>query len=243
MHRHTNWKRPYIISEIHPQHSGEMRDAKAMILQSHMAGADAVKVQIYDTQKLHGNQIRSYVELTKDELAELKAYAEMLGIDFFGSVFNLDRVDWCEELGFTHYKIASRSVEDRELCEKIIGIGKPTIISLGMWDWESKGIPYQGDHLSYLYCVAQYPTFLEDVAMPNFSDSFFDGYSDHTLSVGACLYAISRGATILEKHFTLNKGRQRSTEKGHAGGMDFDELKQLRQLADDISWVRGFAES
>jgi sialic acid synthase SpsE len=238
MHRLDGLDRVFIISELHPQHSGNMADLQSMILQSKLAGADAVKVQLYDTQKLHGTSDRAYLQISREELVEIKGYADKTGIELFASVFDEERLAWCEDLKFARYKIASRSVEDERLCNAIIATGKPVLISLGKYPWEEKGLPYKRASLSYLYCITSYPTSLEEIRMPEFGKNGFQGYSDHSIGISACVYAVARGARIVEKHFTLNKSRQISTEKGHAGAMDIDELRMLRQLADGLSLLR-----
>jgi sialic acid synthase SpsE len=226
--------RVWIASEIHPQHGGDMEAARTMILQSKLGGANAVKVQLYDTMALHGNLDKTYLQMDRDEFEDLKKYADGIGIELFASVFDEERLRWCEELGAKRYKIASRTVEDQALCQAIIETGKPVMISLGMYDW-SKGFPFEGDNLIYLHCVSTYPAMLEDVHMPSFGDNGFLGYSDHAPGIAACLYAVSRGARFLEKHFTLSTSNQRPTEKAHLGSMDTDDLRQLRILADDLS--------
>ena len=125
-----------IISEIHPQHHGSMDEIKRMILQSKIGGADYVKVQLYDSQTLFNDNERKYLEISKKELKEISDYGKNIGINICASVFDLERVDWCEELNFQTYKIASRSVDDKELCEKIISLKKKVIISLGMYNFE-----------------------------------------------------------------------------------------------------------
>ena len=88
----------------------------------------------------------------------------------------MKKIKWCEEANINHYKIASRTVEDTKLCEKIIETGKKVIISLGMYDYENKNLPFQGSNIKYLYCVSKYPTNLTDIKMPDFQNhSFFVG--------------------------------------------------------------------
>jgi sialic acid synthase SpsE len=238
MHRLDGLDRVFIISELHPQHGGSMADLQLMILQSKLAGADAVKVQLYDTQKLHENKQREYLQISREELSEIKDYADKIGIELFASVFDEVRLGWCEDLKFERYKIASRSVDDERLCNAILATSKPVIISMGKYPWQEKGFPYQGETISYLYCITNYPTSLEEIHMPEFGINGFRGYSDHSIGISACVYAVARGAKIVEKHFTLNKNRQLMTEKGHVGAMDIDELRTLRQLTDGISLLR-----
>lgn len=233
-----NQKRIFIIAELHPQYGGSMETLTTMILQSKLYGADAVKVQLYDTQELHGDTRRKYLQLEREELTKAKEYADQVGIEFFASVFDMERLGWCEDLNFTRYKIASRTVQDEDLCKAIIKTGKPVLISLGNYPWQDKGFPFQETNLVYLYCVTNYPTMLEEIRMPEFSESGFLGFSDHTLGISASLYAVSKGAIYIEKHFTLNKGLQKGMEKGHAGSMDMEDLKRLRELSDAFLLLR-----
>lgn len=229
--------RIFIISELHPQHEGRMGDLERMIVQSKLAGADAVKVQLYDTQLLHGNRDREYLQINRAELADLKSFADQVRIELFASVFDQERLGWCEELGFQKYKIASRTVDDRSLCEAVIATRKPVYVSLG--GWHEKELPFAASNITYFHCVSKYPTMLEEISMPIFSHDTVHGYSDHSIGIAACLFAASRGAQYLEKHFTLNKARQKTTEKAHLGAMDFEELAQLRSLVDDLAALRG----
>ena len=224
-----------IISEIHPQHYGSINEIKRMIIQSKIGGADIVKLQLYDSKKLWGDTKRSYLDITKDELYEINEFCKFQGIELSASVFDLKRVEWCSELNFKTYKIASRSVVDKELCEKIISLNKRTIVSLGMYDYQKKGEPFKNNpNISYLYCVAKYPTPLSDIDMPDFNNSFFSGYSDHTIGISACLYAVSKGAKILEKHFSNSKAMNIETQQGHTGSMNMNDLLLIRELSDNI---------
>ena len=106
-----------------------------------------------------------------------------------------------------------------------------------MFDYSSK-LPFKGKNIEYLYCVSKYPTPLTDIKMPNFDKSFFKGFSDHTIGIEACIYAISRGAKIIEKHFTNNKSLNVSTQLGHTGSMDYNDLENLRKYSDSITLLR-----
>ena len=227
-----------IISEIHPQFLGSMNELKRVILQSKLGGSDYVKVQLYNSKKLFNNLDREYLEISKDELKEIKNYSEDHGIELTASIFDQEKLDWCEELNFSLYKIASRTLkEDPKLCEKIISTNKETIISLGMYDI-SKGAPYKNSNVKYLYCVSKYPTPLTDIDMPNFENSYMDGYSDHTIGIASCIFAASRGARILEKHYSNNKNLNVPTQQAHTCSMNFDELTKIREIVDSLTLLR-----
>ena len=227
-----------IIAEIHPQHKGSMNEIKRMVLQCKISGADIIKVQLYDNKKLFDNDDRNYLEISKDELAEINDFCIKNDIELSASIFDLKRVDWCSELNFNTYKIASRSVEDTELCEKIISLNKNVIISLGMYDFVNKELPYKKDNIDYLYCVSKYPASYEDIKMPDFNNSFFSGYSDHTIGLGASLFAASRGAKIIEKHYSNNKSLNIKTEMAHVCSMDQNDLLKLRNLSDSLNLLQ-----
>ena len=227
-----------IISEIHPQHMGSMEEAR-MILQSKMGGAQFVKVQLYNSQKLFGNNDRLYLEFGKEEFFDLVKYSKNIGVKIFASIFDADKIRWCEEAGIQHYKIASRTVEDQDLCKKIINTGKQVFVSLGMYDYLSKGAPFEGSNIKYFYCVSKYPTNLQEIQMPDFSnDKLFCGYSDHTIGISACVFAVAKGAEYLEKHFSNNKSIGIDTQMAHVCSMDFNDLSKLREIADGLTLIK-----
>jgi len=228
-----------IISEIAPQHMGSMNEIKRMILKSKIGGADMVKLQLYNSEKLWGNKDRVYLDTTKAELKEMNNYCLSIGIELSASIFDEEKLEWCEQLDFKRYKIASRTIkDDLSLCEKIISTKKEVIASLGMYDFEKKGIPFKDKNIKYLYCVAKYPTQLYEIKMPDFDNSFFYGFSDHTVGIDASLYAICRGAKIIEKHFTNNKSLNVLTQAAHIGAMDIYDLENIRKFADSFNLLR-----
>ena len=228
----------YIISELCGQWGGSVRKAEQMILQSKMAGADAVKVQLWDTYRMPGEnrEIWEYLSMTFDQFKQLKEFSDNLNIDFFASPFHEDRFEWIQELGISTNKIASSLVSwDEDLCNKMINTGMDTFVSLGCWD--NDYFPFEQKNVKYFHCVAKYPhTF--DVAMdlmPKKFDEKLVGYSDHTIGIDACIEAVRRGANVIEKHFTTDKSLQSKSEGAHVCSMNFEELCTLRNTLDKIS--------
>ena len=221
-----------IIAELHPQHGGDMGAIREYIRVAAQQGADVAKFQIYDAEPLLGSDKWNYLQLSYEDTATIKRWCEQDEIEFMASVFDAERLRWCEELGVSRYKIASRTVAmDAPLCEAILATGKPVIASLGMW--AESGLPFpDSNDVSYLFCRSDYPALLENI--PDFPVDFVHGglagYSDHTLGIDACLLAIARGARIIEKHFTLNKLAGKPTEKAHICSMTPSELAQLRTV-------------
>jgi sialic acid synthase SpsE len=223
----------FIISELSPQNEGCIDTLKTMILQSKMGGADAVKLQIYDSVKFLGDDRKKFGEISKDELAELQQYAKNLSIELFASAFDKERLAWLIELDVPYLKIPSKMYKrDPRLIEKALNSGKKTFISNG---FDSNSFEYKDyENAVYFYCVPKYPANLEDVCLPNFRNSIYQGYSDHTYGMTAAYSAIVKGAKYIEKHFTLSKGMQSSINKAHVGSMTFDELRHLRSFCDDF---------
>jgi len=220
-----------IVAELHPQHGGDPGLIREMIRVAKLNGADICKFQLYDAVALLGSDQWRYLELTQAQTEQIKQWCDEDDIEFMASVFDHERLAWCEALGVRRYKIASRSVMgDPDLCRAVLALGKPTIISLGAWTGPGK--PYgQSEQIQYLYCKAKYPELMSDLGdfPEDFAAAGLAGYSDHTLGIEACLLAIARGASVVEKHLTLDKTRGRPTEKGHVGSMTPDELNDLRR--------------
>lgn len=193
-----------LVAEIGLNHNGNWDLAREMIRKAKWAGADIAKFQF--GWKCGPGQIN---EMDFNRAQQLQDWCGETGIEFMASLITDEALDWARKLKMPRYKIASRTVVDRpDLCREILSDGKPTFVSLGMWDepeWPFG--PPQKDRRMYLFCRSKYPTVQEDLSgFPgSFGDSSFYGYSDHCLDLSACFRAIERGAAYLEKHFTTNK--------------------------------------
>lgn len=226
-----------IIAEIGINHNGNIHLAHEMVRQARIAGADIAKFQFYDPYKIFGPNGSHpngealaqalTVQFGFDEARQLKTWCDQEDIEFMASAFDLERFGWMQTLGVRRHKIASRSVQDRELCKRILDTGQECFVSLGFWD--GNGAPYSHANARYLYCVPKYPCPVEDIRMPRvFADSIYRGLSDHAIGIEASLVAIGRGARIVEKHFTLNKGLP---GPDHICSATPDELTELVRLA------------
>lgn len=227
-----------IIAEIGQNHNGDMELAKKMIRAAKETGANVAKFQLYDAHKVFTDspdypwfQYNCQTELKKKDLPALKKTCDEVEIEFMASVFDEERVEWLEEIGVARYKIASRSVTDRSLMEKIYATGKPVIVSLGMW--KEKDFPQTPDQsrTQFLFCVSKYPTPLEDIRLEDIDFKKYAGFSDHTVGVTAPLAAMSRGARIIEKHMTLDK---KMHGPDHICSSTPDEFKMLSDFRQDL---------
>ena len=222
-----------IISEIGINHNGDIRKIEELIRQSAIGGADYAKFQLYDSIRVFGDESRKKNEFTFDQVKMIKSICKAHGIEFFASVFDEEKIDWCEELGVKLYKVASRTViKEPGLCERIIETGKPVYISLGMW--KNKWMPFKNQNVKYFNCISKYPTSFLDFKKFSYNDKIV-GFSDHSYGPAYALYNIAHGAQVIEKHFTLNKGMEGND---HIGSMDLTELKAIKEYGqqfDNIS--------
>lgn len=222
-----------IIAEIGQNHNGSMTLAKELIYTAKEMGADVAKFQCYDVDAIFPPDFEWYREakeaqLSREELAELSRWCQEADIEFMASVFDVERVGWCEEIGVKRHKIASRSIDDRKLINAVCDTGKDVIVSLGMHRGEQfPSIPATGK-VDFLYCVAKYPTSPEDLDFPSVDFEKYSGFSDHTIGIEAALVAMARGARIIEKHFTLDK---KLHGPDHSGSMEPDELRQIVEFS------------
>jgi sialic acid synthase SpsE len=219
-----------IILDLCNQHHGQLEELKRMALAAFLGGADAIKIQLMDSEQLLGVTEKKYRDISFKDAYSLAKYCDNIGIEFMASVFDAERFKWLDDLGVKTHKIASRtSKRDLDLCDLILSDNRPTIISTGMH--EIGEFPFgHSEQIEYLFCVSKYPTYLDDeklAQMPTFNKKEYSGYSDHTVGIGASLRAHLRGATILEKHFSNNVFSQTKLEGGHLGSLDQESLRQL----------------
>lgn len=229
---HPNKQKIKIICELSHQHSGDLNKLETMIMQSKMGGADFVKVQLFSSQDLFGDDRKRHLEITGEEFVHLCEFSKNLGIEMFASIFDTKKLILCENIRMKYYKIASRTFSNQELCKEIISKNKTTFISNGLNPYNFK---YSAHNVIHFYCKPEYPTHLENIHLPKqFSMEGYYGYSDHCIGLTPAKVAVTRGAKYIEKHFTLSKNLQSENERGHLGAMDFNDLVELRRFCDEF---------
>lgn len=218
------------IAEIGLNHNGHFNLAYEMIRQAKYAGADVAKFQLgWRGKEGEMNFIDTNI------LSDLKKWCEYFEIELLFSVFTEDAFRLIKQFNFPRYKIASRTLkDDLPLAEKIIAEGKPTIVSLGMW--EQNELPFtEKTNVQYLWCKSKYPSQPWDlIDLPkDFTSSPYSGYSDHSVGIDTALLAVARGAKIIEKHFTLDKSD--TTIRDHALSATPDEFSTMVRIGKEMA--------
>ncbi|MCF5509755.1 pseudaminic acid synthase [Pseudomonas sp. PA-3-5D] len=226
---------PYIIAELSANHNGKFETALKIIEEAKKAGADAVKLQTYTADtitldcdsadfKIKGGlwdgrtlyELYQEAHMPWDWHAPLFEYARKLGITIFSSPFDNTAVDLLENLNTPAYKIASFEAIDLPLIKYVAGTGKPMIISTGMADAEEIAEAIEAareggcKELAVLHCVSGYPAPAHDYNLRTIPDmmqrhGLVTGLSDHTLDNTTAVTSVALGASIIEKHFTLDR--------------------------------------
>lgn len=226
---------PYVIAELSANHNGKIEIALKLIDEAHRNGADAIKLQTYrpDTITLKSDaedfihEGGLWANRTLYDLYEeahmpwewhqpLFDHARNIGLTIFSSPFDQKAVDLLEELDAPAYKIASFEAIDYELIKYAASTGKPMIISTGMCTLDEMkvakniALEHGAESVALLHCVSAYPAKAEDYHLGTIRDmrDRFNceiGLSDHTLDNVAAITSVALGASIIEKHFTLDR--------------------------------------
>lgn len=236
---------PYVIAEIGANHNGDMVLAREMIAAAKDCGCDAVKFQLWDryvghtesyiqklaqmdklgdvdlaTPELGLNSVADQLEqfqCTRDQHADLKAYADSIGIDFGSTTPTEEDIDFLIGIGVAYLKIPSMDTVHPHFMKYMAEKNIPTILSTGLSTWseieDSVNCfkPNYMDNLVLLHCMALYPPprdSMVNLAKMETLRRVFGvpvGFSDHTLGFSAALGAIALGACMIEKHFTMDK--------------------------------------
>lgn len=212
----------FIIAEAGVNHFGQLDRAKRLADIAAVAGADAFKIQVYDTERMISEASPEWKarmkpkELAWTQIEELAAYCKKLGILFMASAHDLESLDRLISLGVTSLKIGSGELGNVFYLERAARIGLPVILSTGMYTIEdveetvSIFLHAGNKNLILLHCVSLYPAYPEEInlrAMDILRERFgFPvGYSDHTEGYDIVLAAVARGAMVIEKHIALEK--------------------------------------
>ncbi len=240
----------YIIAEIGINHNGDPGLARTLIDVAADAKVDAVKFQKRDLPSLYTEDVLTEtvkyeqnfqymipilksVELSQDDVMDLKAYVMEKGLEFLCTPFDLPSADFLTRLGVNAFKIASADLTNIELLEHVAELGKPMLVSTGMSYWEEieqavRLLKKKSTSFALLHCRSAYPVWPREVNLKMLNRlSRFGcpvGYSGHDIGITIPLVAASMGACIIEKHITLDK---KMNGPDHKISLEPYELKRL----------------
>ena len=256
----------FIVAEIGVNHNGSIDIAKKLIDAAKDAGADAVKIQAFKTERIVTKYAEkaSYqkentrlekpqydmlkkLELKDEQIKELSNYAKIKSIVFLSSTFDKESVDLLSKLKVPAFKIASGEISNFLLLQYIAEKKKPIILSTGMStlgeieealeDIREKGV----EDIILLHCMTSYPAKTEEAnlkVIKVWQNSFGlpIGFSDHTLGIATPVAAVALGSALIEKHFTLDK-----TMPGpdHRASLEPDEFKEMVDAIRDVEKALG----
>ena len=207
------------VAEIGMNANGIFADNEKLIKAASLSGANIAKFQLgWRDDKSDINY------LDQKRVKKIFDWGKKYNIEIMFSIIKPYAFDIIKNFKVKRFKIASRTViEYPQLVKKILLEKKETFISLGWWNKNS--FPVKNKYAKYLFCVSNYPTVHKDLKkMPKNFDKYY-GYSDHVIGLEACFVAITRGAKLIEKHFTLDKTS--TVIRDHALSATPDEFKIL----------------
>ena len=238
----------FVIAEAGANHNRDFNQALSLIDVAKDSGANAVKFQTYSSETLYAsntpnfagyknvNKLIKDIELPREWQKDLKQYCDDAGIEFMSTPFDEKAVDELVNLGVKRLKIAGFESTDLRFVDMVCQSGLPIIVSLGIDSDLSlistileignrRGV----NDITFLHCNNAYPTPPEDINLDTIrlmsSDTRYKtGLSDHTLSPLTPALAVSAGATVIEKHFTLSK---KLPGPDHPFAIEPNELKQM----------------
>lgn len=262
-------KKTLIIAEAGVNHNGSLELALKMVDEVKKAGADIIKFQTAKPEKVISRYAEkaeyqkettgaqeSQLEMCKkihlrfEDYIVIKKYCEEVGIEFLSTPFDLDSINFLENLGCTVWKIPSGEITNLPYLERIAKTGKPIILSTGMSTMEEVDAGMNtlrkngAGEITLLHCTTQYPTPYEEVnlnAMDMLRQKFRCrvGYSDHTKGIEVPIAAVAQGASVIEKHFTLDKNME---GPDHKASLEPDELQEMVRAIRNIEQALGDGE-
>lgn len=197
-------------------------------------------------------QMLRNLELTYNEFSRLNLFCRENGVRFMSTPFDLESIDFLSHIGMDYMKIPSGEITNLPYLRKIAQTGVPVIMSTGMCTLgqieDAMDVLYNGglftEMITLLHCNTEYPTPMIDVnlrAMETLRSAFGTkvGYSDHTKGIEVPIAAVAIGATVIEKHFTLDR-----TLPGpdHVASLEPSELREMVDAIRNIELALGTSQ-
>lgn len=244
----------FIIAEAGVNHNGDLNTALELVQRAKDIGADCVKFQTFKAERVvtknapkAAYQLRvtdeaesqldmlKKLELHYDDYRAIVTRAQKYGITLLSTPYNEEDADFLEGLGFDAFKIASGQLVEYSFLEYVAKKGLPIILSTGMADMKEVAMAVDtilktgNNQLALLQCTTNYPSLVEEAnvnAMITMREAFklTAGYSDHVPENYATYCAVALGASIIEKHFTLDKNMSGPDHSSSLNPAEFSEL-------------------
>jgi N,N'-diacetyllegionaminate synthase len=254
----------FIIAEVGVNHNGDLALAKQLIKEAARCGANCVKFQTFKADRVvtkdapkanyqlkttaaeesQLNMLKN-LELPFSNYKEIIEYCNQEDVVFMSTPYNVEDVDFLDELGVSAYKLASMHIVEPYFLNYVSQKGKPILLSTGMAtldevDEAVRSVRDSGNKdLILLQCTTNYPSRIEDanlLAMQTMANDFNVnvGYSDHTQDDIVCIVSIALGAKVIEKHFTLDKKLPGPDQSTSADPEEFSRLVKKIRDAESI---------
>ena len=218
---------PYFITEMNTSHFGKMDVAIEMIERAHLVGANCVKFQSWSADTLYSDRYyqknpiaKRFVNkfaLSQEQQKQLSEHCKKIGISFASTPYSRSEVDFLlEHCHVPFIKVASMEITNLPFLEYISRTGSAVILSTGMSTYQEIQkavetiIDAGNENFAILHCVSVYPAKANDLNLLNINTlremfpTHVIGYSDHSIGSSASCAAVALGASIIEKHFTLD---------------------------------------
>jgi N,N'-diacetyllegionaminate synthase len=234
----------YIIAEIGINHEGDVDTCRRMVIAAAECGVDAVKLQTVNADASYVRGTESYnifkgAGLTQEETHRVFNFAREYGLDIFTTASDVETIDWVDQLNPSHWKVSSGNLTNTPIIEYLASLKRPLLISTGMASQEDidlaiKSAKLAGNNdISLFQCTSVYPTPVEEINLSTINwlkdkYQYPVGFSDHSLGDDAVFLSIATGATLIEKHFSLDLSR-----KGFDHGISLDK-KGLKKMVDRV---------
>ena len=256
----------YIIAEAGVNHNGSIALAKRMVDAAKGAGAHCMNSQTFALSSVASNRaikaeyqkwntdidesqvdMLKKLELSFDQFRVLNRYCEEQGIEFLSTAFDFESIDFLNSLGMTKWKIPSGDITNLPYLIRVAKLGKPVILSTGMSTMDEVGVAIDvlrengAGEVTVLHCTTEYPTPFTDVnlrAMRTIGRAFdvSVGYSDHTKGIEIPIAAVAMGATVIEKHFTLDRDME---GPDHKASLEPHELRAMIESIRNVELALG----
>ena len=244
----------FIIAEAGVNHNGDINLAKKMVREAKACGADCVKFQTFKAERIVTNispkaayqlkttnpaesqlEMLEKLELSQEDYCELVRTCREEDIIFLSTPYNIEDVDFLDDLGVQAFKVASGQAVEPIFLEYMARKNKPVLLSTGMCtlaevDEAVRTIRDNGnDKLILFQCTTNYPSAIQDTnlrAMITMRNAFdvLVGYSDHTEGLTAAIVAATLGASVIERHFTLDKSLPGPDQSSSSDPLEFTQL-------------------